>query len=101
MTHKQALHRTVGNKIKYLWGYNSGSVGYCEIGYEKGFNKAPTVFHGVWRITYHPVKKANVMADCLENQFTSHELCDENHEWQAETAVQALLASVDDTPLGK
>jgi hypothetical protein len=37
----------------------------------------------------------------LENQFTSHELCDENHEWWVETRVQALLTSVDNTPLWK
>jgi hypothetical protein len=42
-----------------------------------------------------------VTADCLENQFTSHDLCDENHERRVETRVQALLASVDDTALEK
>jgi hypothetical protein len=59
--------------------------------------KAPTVLHGPLGITYHP----NENADCLENQFTSHDLCDENHERQVKTTFQALLASVDDTPLGK
>jgi hypothetical protein len=41
--------------------------------------------------------------DCgfLENQFTSHDLCDENHEWWVEIRVEALLASVEVTPLGK
>jgi hypothetical protein len=42
-----------------------------------------------------------VTADYLENQFTSHYLCDENHERQVETTVQNLLASLDGTPLGK
>jgi hypothetical protein len=42
-----------------------------------------------------------VNADCLENQFASHNLCDENHERQVETGVQALLTPVDDNPLGK
>jgi hypothetical protein len=41
-----------------------------------------------------------MIADCLENYFTSYDLCDENHEPQVETRVQALLASVDDIPLG-
>jgi hypothetical protein len=27
-----------------------------------------------------PEDKANAIADCLENQFTPHDLCDENHE---------------------
>jgi hypothetical protein len=40
-----------------------------------------------------------MIADCLENQFTSQDLYDENHEWQIETRVQALFTSADDTPL--
>jgi hypothetical protein len=63
--------------------------------------KAPTTIHGPLGITYHPNARVNVIADCLENQFTSHDLCDENHERQVETTVQALLSSVDGTPLGK
>jgi hypothetical protein len=42
-----------------------------------------------------------VIADCLENQFTSHDLCDENHKRQVEGRVQVLFTSVDDTSLGK
>jgi hypothetical protein len=63
--------------------------------------KAPTAVHGPLGITYHPNEKANAIADCLANQFTSHDLCDENHERRVKTRVQALLASVDDTSLGK
>jgi hypothetical protein len=63
--------------------------------------KAPTALHGPLGITYHPNEKANLTADCLRNQFTSHDLCDENRKGQAETRVQPLLASVDDTPVGK
>jgi hypothetical protein len=63
--------------------------------------KAPTAVHGPLGITYHLNKEANVIVDCSENQFISHDLCDENHERQVETTVQALLASVDGTLLGK
>jgi hypothetical protein len=63
--------------------------------------KAPIAVHAPLGITYHPNDKANVTADCLENQFTSHDLCDENHEGEVGTTVQALLTSVDSTPLGK
>jgi hypothetical protein len=62
---------------------------------------APTAIHGCLGKTYHPDEKTKVIADCLENQFKTHDLCDKNHERQIETAVQALLASVDSTPLGK
>jgi hypothetical protein len=63
--------------------------------------KAPTAVHGPLGTTYHSNEKANVIVDCLDNKFTSHDLCDENHERQVETRVQALLASVDGTPLEK
>jgi hypothetical protein len=40
--------------------------------------KAPTAIRGPFGLTSHPLEKANTIADCLENQFKSHELCDEN-----------------------
>jgi hypothetical protein len=42
--------------------------------------RAPTAIHGLLGLKYHPEDKANAIADCLENQFTPHDLCDENHE---------------------
>jgi hypothetical protein len=41
--------------------------------------KVPTTVHGSLGIAYHPNEKA-MIADCLENQFTSYDLCDDNHE---------------------
>jgi hypothetical protein len=32
--------------------------------------RAPTAIHGLLGIEYHPVDKANTIADCFENQFT-------------------------------
>jgi hypothetical protein len=63
--------------------------------------KAPTTVHGPLGIRCHMNEKANINVDCLENQFTPHDLCDENHEQQVETRAQTLLASVDKTPSGK
>jgi hypothetical protein len=45
--------------------------------------KAPTAVHGPLGITHHPNGNANAI--CLENQFTSHDLCDENHEREVES----------------
>jgi hypothetical protein len=88
--------RTVGSKSRALWGHISSSVAYCEIVYEKvwtkGTNRCSWTFKN---------ENANVTADCLGNQFISHDLCDENHEGRVETRVQALLASVDNTTFGK
>jgi hypothetical protein len=41
--------------------------------------KTPTDLHGPLGTTDHPNEEANVIADCLENQFTSHDLYDENY----------------------
>jgi hypothetical protein len=47
---------------------------------ERDGPKAPTAVHGPLGITYYLNKKANMSADCLQNQFISNNLCDENHE---------------------
>jgi hypothetical protein len=41
--------------------------------------RAPTAIHGASGLKFHPVDKAKAIADCLENLFTPHDLCDENH----------------------
>jgi hypothetical protein len=66
----------------------------CFAGKETTRNNGRGVFA---RIPYHPNEKPNLIAEYLENRFTSHDLCDE----KVETTIQALLASVDDAPLGK
>jgi hypothetical protein len=48
--------------------------------------KASTTVHGALGTAYHMNKKANMIADCLESQFASHDLCDENHEQGASSA---------------
>jgi hypothetical protein len=68
---------------------------------KSGRPKAPAAVHGPLGITYYPSEKVNAIADYIENQFTSHALCDENRERRMETRVKAHLASVDDSPLGR
>jgi hypothetical protein len=60
--------------------------------------RAPTAIHGLSGLKYHPEDKANAVADCLENQFTPHDLCDENHDERVEARVQALLEAADSDP---
>jgi hypothetical protein len=59
---------------------------------------APTAIHGLLGLKHHPLDKANAIANCLENQFTPHDLCDENHERRVEARVQALLKAADINP---
>jgi hypothetical protein len=37
---------------------------------ERDGPRAPTAIHGLSGLKYHPLEKANAVADCLENQFT-------------------------------
>jgi hypothetical protein len=60
--------------------------------------RAPTAIHGPLGLKFLPLEEANAIANCLENQFTPHDLCDENHEWQVEARVQALWEAVDNPP---
>jgi hypothetical protein len=53
--------------------------------------RAPIAIHSPSGLKFHPSEKANATADCLETQFTPHELCNENHERRVEARVQALL----------
>jgi hypothetical protein len=60
---------------------------------------APTAIQDLLGQKYHPVDKANAIADCLENQFIPQDLRDENHERQVEASrVQALLEAADSDP---
>jgi hypothetical protein len=63
--------------------------------------RAPTAIHGTSGLKFLPAEKANAIADCLEIQFTPHELCDEKHERRVEAKVQALLGTVDQNPPSK
>jgi hypothetical protein len=62
---------------------------------------APTAIHDASGLKFLPSEKANAIADCLEIQFTPHDLCYENHERQVEAKFQALLETVCKNPLSK
>jgi hypothetical protein len=42
------------------------------------------------------VETVKVIADCVESQFSPHDLCKENHEEQGAACIQALLEAADD-----
>jgi hypothetical protein len=60
--------------------------------------KAPTVIHGYSGLKFLPLEKASAIADCLENRFIQHVLCEENHERQVEITVQDTLETEDTDP---
>jgi hypothetical protein len=74
-------------------------MAHCEVSHKQGWTKGTNCHSWFLGLKYHPVDKANAVADFLENQFTPHDLCVENHERQVEARVQALLEAVDSDPL--
>jgi hypothetical protein len=88
----------VRNESRELWGHTSSSVACCEI---VDGSKAATALHGPLGITYHPNEKANMIADCLENPFTSHAWVTKTMSDKSRCRVHALLASVDYIPFVK
>jgi hypothetical protein len=58
--------------------------------------RAPTAIHSHLGLKFLLLEKANAIADCLENQFTPHDLCDENELW-VEARVDALPEAVDNS----
>jgi hypothetical protein len=62
---------------------------------KRGRPKAPIAPLGS---AFYPIEKANVIANCLENLFTPHELCDTDHEPRVKAQVQALLTVADGNP---
>jgi len=49
-----------------------------------GWTKETNYIHGPSGSMYHSSEEANAIADCLGNQFTFQNLCDENCGWWME-----------------
>jgi hypothetical protein len=59
---------------------------------------APVAVHSPSGLKFLPLGKANVIAECLEIQFSLHDMCEENHERRVVACVQALSEAIDDSP---
>jgi hypothetical protein len=79
------IRRMTQKKVLERW---ETKISNCEV----------TAVHGSLGLKFLPLEKANAIADCLEKQFTPHDLCDENHERRVEARVQALLEVVVNKP---
>jgi hypothetical protein len=62
-------------------------------------SRASTATHGYSGLKLLPKDKAKGIADCLENRFTQHDLCDEHHKRWVEATVQDLLETEESAPL--
>jgi hypothetical protein len=63
--------------------------------------KTPTAIHDPLGPVLYPNETTHVIANYLENLFTTHKVCDTDHERWVEARVQALLTTVDENPPAK
>jgi hypothetical protein len=66
---------------------------------KKDGTKALSAIYGPSGPIVYPINKANIIAECLENQFTAHDLCDCELRWHVEATVAAMLATVDENTI--
>jgi hypothetical protein len=60
--------------------------------------KTPTVIHSPSGLRFLPLGKANVSTNILVNNFSPHDLCEENHERLGVARIQALFEAVGSPP---
>jgi hypothetical protein len=83
MTRKKALKRweaKIGNAEvtpQVIWPIAKSPL-------KRGGPRALTAIHGASGLKFLPSEKANAIADCLEIQFTPHDLYDQSHERRVE-----------------
>jgi hypothetical protein len=65
---------------------------------KRGEPKATTALHCPLGPVFYPNEKSNVIANYLENLFTTHKVCDTDHERRVEARVHALLTIADENP---
>jgi hypothetical protein len=67
---------------------------------KRGGPKAPSSIHGSLGPIFYPIDKANIITDCLENQFRGHDLCNCDHRRHMEAQVETLLGTIiEDSPV--
>jgi hypothetical protein len=69
-------------------------MAHCEIPPKEGWTKGTNCYSWSFKPKISSVRESYAIADCLENQFTEHDLCNKNHERRVEARVQALLEAV-------
>jgi hypothetical protein len=80
--------------------HTSSNTAYCKIPHKRAGLKAPSAIHGPLSLVFYSIDKPNIIADCLENQFSEHDLSDCGHMQHVEAQVKSLLTTVDeDTPV--
>jgi len=49
-------------------------------------------------LRHDPLEKVSAIADCLEKQFTPHDLCEETRSWRLEDRVETVREALNSNP---
>jgi hypothetical protein len=74
-------------------------VSYCEIAYETKWIEDTNRCSSTFGNNPSSQEESQHVCGLFENLFTYQGMCDENYERRVEAGVQALVVSVEDTPL--
>jgi hypothetical protein len=91
----------MGIRVGNLRNYTSSNMAYCKISPKNGGPKVLSAMYCPLGPIFYPIDKANIIADCLENWFRAHDLCDCDHGRQVEAQVKARLANVDEETIAE
>jgi hypothetical protein len=70
--------------------HTTSNMAYCETPQKQVCTKNTSAIHVT---IFYPIYRYDIIAVCLQNQFTRHELCDHDHKLQVDAGVHALLAT--------
>jgi hypothetical protein len=62
-------------------------MAFCEVSHKEEWTKGTTAIRGPSGLKYPPLEKVITISDCLEYQFTPHDLCNENHKRHVHAGV--------------
>jgi hypothetical protein len=66
----------MGNRVGTLRSHTSSHMVHCKIPHKKVGPKATSAIYSPLVLVFYGTNKTNTIADCLENQFRAHDLCD-------------------------
>jgi hypothetical protein len=89
---------TMGNQDRKLRGQSEPIWPIAKCLTKRHEPKATTAIHAPSGLVFYANDKINVIANYLENLFTSQKVCDTGHERLLEALVQALLTTVNENP---
>jgi hypothetical protein len=77
----------MGNRVDELRSHTSNNISFAKCLSKRGGPRASPAIHDLLGLTFYSIDEVNIIADCLENQFRAHDLCDCDHRRHVEAQV--------------